>query len=537
MPFIQEDEETKRARELAEGGGIPVSGTQTGTIPGSTGTPVPGAKPQNAFVDVAAYLKANKAQSADTAQRVAEKLGQEKAGLQSGLQGSLEGYRKSVQAGTVTPNDELVNRAAANPVEFVKNPEDVKSFGQLRDASYTGPGNIEETSDFGTVLEKIKSGQERAKGIDTSEGRKAYLASVENNPTAGVISLDDLLIGGDPEARAKIVEASKGFDTLTGSVEEAKKQAAEALATGKTSTEEAKTAVANRFTGEGGAVPSFQAMLDEKVRQARETAVADRDKAAAILSGIRYNRPELSLTPPAGLSFRDQTFAVKNPDGTYRKPTLEELDLLDREFGNTNLYDTLARMEYLKQGTLEQGSLPRIQPKEFNLSDFLTNLNPDVELTRANVANPEDYAREAALEQLINENLPYLNQADIGLAGKVPGDLADFNTEQLREALTSAFEPYQGRLDRITPLTPYKQPLPPPVEPPPPPPPDPYAPPGPNDYPVKYINNEKMWWNNGQWVTAPEQIITDANGNVLMFDYLTGQYNPAPPDWNVRKPF
>ena len=414
MPFIEEDEETKRARELAEGGGVPVAGTQAGTIPGTTGTPTPGAKPQNSFVDVAAYLKANKEQAGETANRVASKMAEERTGLQSGLQTATEGYKQNVQAGTVNPNDELVSQAAENPTEFVKNTENVSNFAKLRDASYTGPGNIEDTADFGTVLQKIQSGKEKAANINTSEGRKAYLTSIGQNPTAGVVSLDDLLIGADPGARARIEAEAGQFGTLDTELTNAKQQAAAALAAGKGTTEGVKTGVANRFTGEGGVIPSFQALLEQKLAGQRSDAQMNANMIKqSVEGGNALTQQERDL------------IGAGNWDEVLRLRTL-----LGRE---TPFADSQA-----KYG------------RNIDLLPYLTMENPDVQITRENAASPEDYAMEAALQQLSGDKFDVL-PSDVSQAGTAPKTLARMQGDPeadlrglLNELDTTFVDQYRG---------------------------------------------------------------------------------------------
>jgi len=537
MPFIEEDEETKRQRELAEGGGIPISGTQAGTIPGAGGAPQPGAKAPNSFVDVAAYLKANKEQSQATAQRVADTMAQERVGLQSGLQGVTEGYQKNVAAGTVNLDDELVKRAASNPTEFVKNPNDVSSFAKLRDASYAGPGNFEDTADFGTVLERIQSGQAKAKTIDTSEGRKAYLSSMGTNPTAGVVSLDDLLIGADPAARAKLTQAAGGFDTLSGALEESKKKASEALTSGQQATEAAKAGVANRFTMEGGVIPSFQNLMEQKLGTTRTRA---QQNAAAIQAAVKQ-----------GVGLTDQ----------------------ERELIGAGNWDEVLRLRGLLGGQTPFDDSAAQYERNIDLTPYLTTQNPELVYTKENVATPEDYAMETALQQLSGDNFDIL-PSDASQAGKAPKSLAQIqgNPESdlrslLNELDTTFINQYggfnrgaypiqNGRMVLTDPnlatsvkgmidifnrnpekLTPAQKELvtqlqadldsstaiPPvdgsgggegafiPVE---------------GSDRIRIVGGEFKWWDGTQWVPKPQETRVRDDGTWEKFNYDTGQYEP-----------
>lgn len=401
MAFLEEDEEERRRREEAEGGGgVPVSGTTADTMPGTSGVRSPGAQPNNAFVDVASYLQANKPQAKETASRVAGKLTEEEQGIRSGIQSATDAYKTKVGEGSVTLDDDLIGRAAAAPESFVKNNDDLQKFFKQRDATYTGPGSYDESPEFVSLLERVKSGQEKAKSIDTSEGRKSYLYGIGKNPTAGVVSLDDLLIGGDPDARKMMTDAAQPFETLSGALSDASKNAGDAMTAGKTGTEAARTTVANRFTGEGGAIPTFQAMLDKKVADARTAAVGRQ--------GMDLQR---AIGPYAELrkEFDDGAFYDYDPTGGVTSSGLP-----------INTSPAFGRF-HKEPGELGYGKI--ISP-----DDFATYASPEVAINKENVAGRANYLRESALQQLMGDQYDTLPD-DMSKAGTAPESLLDFNSE------------------------------------------------------------------------------------------------------------
>lgn len=569
MPFIEENEEERRRREEAEGGGVPVSGTQTGTIPGADGNKPMGGKPENAFVDVAAYLDANREQSMDTANKVAGKLGEEEQGLRSGLQSASDEYGRRVEAGTVRPDDELVDRAATRPTEFVGNQDDLQRFFKQRDAEYTGPGSFEETPEFGALLQRVKSGQEKAKSIDTSEGRKTYLHSVGNNPTAGVVSLDDLLIGGDQNARKKLTAAAAPFETLTGALDDATKKASESLTAGRGNTEAARTGVANRFTVPGGVLPTFQEGIDKRLAETRTKAQTDADALRQQISAggsltaeeqkalglenwdeIRQTRAKLAMPTPFHLPEESLSQSEKNFVGDIFRyaPGLDGIK-----------YD-----------------------RDIDMSPYLTQENADVAFTRENIASADEYAQERALQTLMGDQFDILPD-DPRLAGTAPsslsriqgdpgGDLSkllketdtayldrlgDYNipanehegvigswqtpiqnnpyiAESFRNltdiiqrnpetahstAQRSAYEiekfmrDYFGEnYDRIGSGGG-----------------DDYRPGTPGNVEsnrLRVLDGQMKWWDGGGWVQAPPETKTNADGSWEQFNYDTGQYEP-----------
>ena len=550
MPFIAEDEEERRRREAEEGGGLAVSGTQTGTIPGAGGSPTsPGGKPDNAFVDVAAYLQANRPQSMDTAQRVAGKLSEEEQGLRSGLQGASEGYEAKVKSGTINPDTDLVERAATDPLGFSKDSASLSAFDRQRDAQYTGPGNFEETPEFADVLQRVKSGQEKAKGIDTSAGRRSYLHSIGNNPTQGVVSLDDLLIGGDKDARGVLQTAASRFDTLSPALADATKRASDQLTAGRGTTEAARTGVANRFSAPGGVIPTFQAGLDEKLAKTKTEAQRN---AEMLRGGIQRGE---ALTPQE----REQIGA-----GNWDE-VLKNRELLGKY---TPFTDSRAKYD-----------------RQIDLLPYLAEDNPDVAFTRENVASADDYAKESALQRLSGNNFDVLPD-DPRLAGTAPKSLSriqgdpasdlrnllgeldttfidqykDMNlgqfSDQAPDPLTGKYAPdswqsyfsqipnarsYQGMIDiynrnpdKINPLQrgvadqvqswlDELHTLPPtnggdgltPSEPT-------------GTDRLRIADGQMNWWDGNAWVAAPPETRKGANGKWEKFNYETGQYEPLP---------
>ena len=402
MPYLIDEEEEERKRK-EEGESVPVTGTQAGTLPGSGGTKPIGAAPNNSFVDVQAYLQANRPQALDTAKKVAGKLGEEEQGLRTGLETVSEGYRGQVEAGTVRPDEELVGRAATDPTEFVKNAEDVEKFKRQRDASFTGPGAFEESAEAGDITHKIKTAQERARGIETSQGRKDYLTSIGKNPTAGVVSLDDLLIGGDPDARAELTRAAQPFETLGTALEDATHRASEQLSAGRGGTEAARSGVANRFTGEGGVLPSFRQSLQGRLGEERAGSQSRADLARSnLLAGG-------SATPDIG-RLTDQDLAELGVTRGEMEAIFSSSGALRSDYG---------------QGT--------------NFEDFLTQQTPEVLFPNADaIASQEDYAKEAALEALLGESYSDLTNEMSGQTGERNRRLLDFNEGDARSLTSEA---------------------------------------------------------------------------------------------------
>ncbi len=384
MAYILNDDEEQKKREQEQG--IPVSGTQTGSLQGTEKPVENTAKPNSAFVDVASYLNANKPQALETAGRVAGKLDTERNTLSSSIRDTSNQYGQKIDTGTIRPDTDLVERAATNPTDFIKNSADFDKFKHQRDAQYTGPGSFSESQDYANLSNSVKTAQEKAKGIDTQAGRKSYLYEIGNNPTAGVVSLDDLLIGQDPNARQKLTQSAEQFNTLAPSLESETKNLSDKLANARAQTEQAKTGVQNRFLGENGVVPAFDKDLQGRVSDERSKALNKQKDYQDLIK--------------AGKPLTDEQYASLGITGTDWNSLQNNRAWLNTDW-KTN----------------------------FDVSPYLTNRNPDVEITKGNVASSDDYAKEAAFQKLLGNDLPILNDNDSNIAGTFNRNLFDFNKD------------------------------------------------------------------------------------------------------------
>ncbi len=388
-----EYEDPKDEDQLDENG-QPIAGTGGGlllTAPGqgSAAGPTAGGdfrSPQAAgfsgFTDINAYLDANRDQTADLSKKVAGKLAEEEQGVRSDINTAGQTAESAINANAVRPDEELVGRAVQNPSAFLKNQSDVSALTKMRDGAYSGPAGIDDES-AASLKNRISEAQRKAKGIDTEAGREELLRSLGTNPSKGVVTLDNLLLGADPNSRQTLAAATSPFDSLGSYLDEVSggvKSKADAV---RADAGAARNLVASKFLGEGGAIPTFEKGLTDRLTS-RQT------EEAGQIARIQRNL--------GGYQVWDQDAGDLGVD----LPSLS----------------TAGKYANMLQNTYD------VDP---DVQGYRSARSPEAEITRDNFASEEDYANYASLAQLAGIDPTFLQQGNAGKAGTAPQDLTDFD--------------------------------------------------------------------------------------------------------------
>ena len=163
------------------------------------------------FTDTASYLAANRPQAVALSERVGEQLTESGGQIRTDIEQAGQEFGERAAGATISYDEELAQRALSDPSAFIQDPEDLAAFERQREATYQSPGTFEEQEFFPDVQARITEGQRLGQLGETERGRRELLFSMGTNPTAGQVELDQLLIGGTPEARANIQAASQQF--------------------------------------------------------------------------------------------------------------------------------------------------------------------------------------------------------------------------------------------------------------------------------------------------------------------------------------
>lgn len=388
--------------------GQPIAGTGGGLLTsapgqGSAAGPTAGSdfrSPQSAgfsgFTDINAYLDANRDQTADLSQKVAGKLTEEEQSVRSDIGKAGQDADAAINSAAIRPDEALVSRATSNPADFVKNAADVEAFKKQRDATYGGPAGVaDETA--ASLRNRISEAQRRAKGVDTESGREELLRSLNPTATKGMFTLDNMLLGADPNSRQTISAAAAPFETLGTYLDETSGTATSKADQARADADASRNLVASKLTGPEGALPGFEKDLNERLawEQGQEQYQLDR-----ILRGLQ------------GYSvWRDDVGEVgANQD------QLDELKAYANMLQNQYKVDPQAST-YVKPRSVQEG------------------------ITRQNFASQDDYANYLALADLAGIDPTFLHEEDMAQAGAYPRDFVDFDytglNNSVRDTLTA----------------------------------------------------------------------------------------------------
>ena len=382
MAFVQDAQNDPNAQQPSTAGtNTPMNQlpqTSSGTGDGATGantsaggaqgvTSVPNASKAPPVQNISDYLTANAPQAVGMGQAIAQNISNQGQQVTGDINADQAAFDQSVQSSNVTPNSALVSQAAANPTQFVQDPNNVAAFQAQENANYTGPTSFESSAYEQPLSQEVTNFQGNTPNVNNQAGILQLVTGQEQNPTLGMENLDALLLGGTPGATQAISDAEGNYANLgqnltnAGTAEDANIAAAQAndLAA-------AQGVNSSFLTGPNAVVPAWEQALQGE-------QAAAQNSVNAYNSGVPANNAELQALNQLSQNWNNFQYSVPN-------------------FG---LYTT-------------DIAGPQVAPE--------TAINaPDL----ASVATPQDYATEAALSQLLGNSLGVtpINQSTVGQAG------------------------------------------------------------------------------------------------------------------------
>lgn len=260
------DDENRQREQQAGGAGIIGAGGAAASMPAGAQPGGGASSASGSFTNLQRYLDENKAGAVDLGQKVAGQVTEAGQAAKTAAEGVVQQGQQQVEAARV-PLTGVVEEAAASPTAVAADAAKKADFLRQRDAAYTGPQGLEDLEGFQTAQGAIKKYQDRNDLTKTEAGRTSLLQEMGGPGYGrGKAVLNQLLLSGNPEAGQAVQSAADQFGDLqaylSGKSDETRARAASA-------TEEAaatKAAVAQRFTGEGGVIPSFVAQ-DPRTRE------------------------------------------------------------------------------------------------------------------------------------------------------------------------------------------------------------------------------------------------------------------------------
>lgn len=424
--FDNQDEEDKRKAGMAP----QVGGTGQGGPAAGQAAPQGSSGPstQRQFVDINAYLDKNQEQTGQLADKVAGNINEAGTKLRGDISNAETDFNKRADEGSTSFDENFFKKAMDNPADFVKNSDDVNRFTRMRSLNYGGPHDITDVA--ADLPGRVKSETDRYKqDVDTSAGRKQFLQGLYPSSTPGMLTLDEALLGGNQEARAKLTGAASQFGTInqflddtTGRVK-AKGEAAQAA------TDTARNTTTERLTGEQGVIPQYQKSLNERLQAAYTDADQRAAKAQDTLKGLQG-------TKSGQLNVDDQTLAelgMSREDLDKLRFNTRELKMAGKFFDPSaggGMIGIPERPNPLNGEVSRywQSGDPAYYNVDFDPTQFGTQRNAQASFGMNELAGADDYAKAAALAQLSGQqDLGFLSQANADKAGTANLDTYDFN--------------------------------------------------------------------------------------------------------------
>lgn len=246
-----------QAPQTATGGASTSTNVPAGTSQGAAS--VPGSTQAPPVQDLQAYLTANAPQAVGMGQQIAGGLNQEYQTAVGNVNSAQTAQDQSIQSGSVAPNTDLVSSAAADPTQFVQNPQNVQDFLAQENAQYTGPSADTTTAAINSV------NLPTAPDVSQEAGVHQLVRGMETNPTTGMENLDSLLLQENPDAMAPIQAATPQFANLPGLQTSAATTESNAIDKAIADAQAAQAGVQTAFNGPGGVVPTFQAGVNQEL--------------------------------------------------------------------------------------------------------------------------------------------------------------------------------------------------------------------------------------------------------------------------------
>lgn len=316
--------------------------------------------PAQPFTNLQSYLTANAPQIQQQANTISGNLQNQYGQVKSDVNAGTQAFNQQVAQGYTPENAAIVQQAAANPAQFVQTPSNTAAFQSQINDQYTGPANFEGTAGYGSLNKEVTRATKNADLLNTPAGIQTYLQGTEQNPTQGETILDSVLLQQSPQAIQQVQQAASPFSQLPQYLSNQVLASDQAAQAAPLAAQQAAANAAAAFTGAGGVVPAFQKTLAAEVPAAQAQQNA-------------YNE-------------------IINKNAANLNPMNTALKSFEESSGVTGLENPLTA--YLNQQAITTA--------------------PSLAAT----ATPEQYAEDAALQQLLGSGYnPVLDQSNVGQAG------------------------------------------------------------------------------------------------------------------------
>jgi len=485
LPVTAEDEERERlqrdsALSPATSGGVSGGSTGNGGAPATGGTGGLGAP----FVGLSSYLGANESTTRELGDRVVGNVEKVGADARSAIGRASDAFNARAGGGTVRTNQSILNRLGAGDASgLASDASHAAEFARMRDASYTGPRSLEGIDEYGDVATKLSSARETDELASSDYGLGALSDRAVTGPrTAGGRSLDTQLLRGDTGLQSRIGAARQGLASLAGERDAASTAAQTRAGEAKATTDKTRGDTRAALTA---AQDAFDKSLNQRVDQNRLEAFyrgataydALGPNAMPIPTAGAQGRYYAGNDPTRG-SYTDGAqagnvpefihntggeallpgFALNTAARDYERagapPSADVLQTLgmtaQQWHALTELRPVADMARSAASGTSNVNPYAYIEAFDAGLGDlrgYLDWTDPNLSITRDNVATAADYGNATGLATLAGPELSrtLLDPTRAGEAGTADLDIVDFDLARAQRARASTLEDLAGR--------------------------------------------------------------------------------------------
>jgi hypothetical protein len=454
----QQNQDQSGSTQPVSAGTTMNAGNSTAPIGASSGSSTtqsgnPTGTSSGRFTNITNYLNANKNfnQGTGLGGKIVNNVQQQNQNLNNNVQTAQQNFNTQADQNRRQYDANFVNNTINNATTAVNNTEDVNKFNQMRDASYQGPTQLQDTPKLQVQAQNIN---DTTSQLGTEQGRFNSLRQMFNRPTysAGQQKLDNVFLQNDPNQVKQLNNARVLGNQAQNTVNQANTQAqakAQLYQNEAADTKQQTQGALNKAFSDQDA--ALQAKVDQgnalNQRLASElkngTISADDAKLLGLQASdtgrlytdsVYKNDGQAYAGSPsaqAALAAWNQPFQDKFLKDVANAGGQLSMDQLNDEFSNA--YKTLQNVPGVRD----------IENYGVDTNAYLRNLDA----TKQNVASADDYARYQALSKLANVDPTLLT--DPSQAGAFD-NFKHFDTDAYNQAVATQKAAYESQANPLT---------------------------------------------------------------------------------------
>lgn len=362
---------TNNNTSIGSGGGsaTPTQGSNTEQGNPSTITSN-SSQPTQQFGTVQDYLGANKQQGEDLGQKLTSSLSDTQNQEKGSIDQAAQNTNNQITDNTINYDGSLVNKAKTDPNAVASNSNDLNSFLKQWNASYAGPSSFESSDQYSQAAQAANDANTKQQELSTTGGREQLIGDQFGVYGQGNKGLDQAVLQSSSYF-PQVQQQEQGFKSIQDYLGNTANTVNDAALSAKATTDATKAATQGQFTN---SLTDFQNNLNNQVGSSRDAATQSVEQYQKDFASGDMNKVQQDLT-------------ASGVDPATSQNIISYLTNLNKDYG---ISPTI------------QGSLIG---------------NPNTDITAANTASAQDYAKAAALQKLTGVDYSgVLNPADAAKA-------------------------------------------------------------------------------------------------------------------------